>query len=111
MDVTISAARIAELLALTLEALSLNIVSRKWLRSYAGKASSFASVLIFWRPFLQFLWSAIYAADSQGAPTNCIWTKQISVSLRWIRAFLKDQHGDMHRQFSLEAFRGCRLWP
>ncbi len=31
VDVTISAARIAELLALTQEALGLNVVSRKWL--------------------------------------------------------------------------------
>ena len=106
VDVTISASRIAELLSMTQEALSLNLVSRKWLRTYAGKASSFASVLVFWRPFLQFLWSAIYADDSQGAPPNCIWTKQVAVSLRWIAAFLREQQGDMHRQFSLEAFRG-----
>ncbi len=56
---SISAARIAELLALTLEALELNVVSLKWLCSHAGKANSFASILVFWRPFLQFLWAAM----------------------------------------------------
>ncbi len=45
VDVTISAARIAELLSLTEEALELNVLSRKWLRSYAGRANSFASIL------------------------------------------------------------------
>jgi hypothetical protein len=106
VDITISAARVAELLSLTLEALSLNVVSIKWLRSYAGKACSFASILVFWRPFLQFLWAAIYAEDTQGAPRNCVWTKQIQVSLLWIAAFLKAQRGDMHRRFTLEAFHG-----
>jgi hypothetical protein len=104
--VTISAARIAELLSLTVEALAGNVVSRKWLRSYAGKANSFASILVFWRPFLQFLWAAIYSENSQGAPANCVWTRQILLSLQWIAAFLRDQKGDMQRRFSLEAFRG-----
>ncbi len=60
IEVVISAARIAELLALAQETLSLNVLSWKWLRSYAGKANGFASILVFWRPFLQFLWAAIY---------------------------------------------------
>ncbi len=68
VDITISAARIAELLSLTLEALKHNVVSVKWLRSYAGKACSFASILVLWRPFLQFLWAAIYADDPQWGP-------------------------------------------
>jgi hypothetical protein len=98
VDITISATRVAELLSLTVEALSLNIVSIKWLRSYAGKACSFASILVFWRPFLQFLWAAIYAEDPQGAPRNCVWTKQIAVSLHWIAAFLREQHAQtLHR--------------
>ena len=32
--------------------------------------------------------------------------KQIRVSLLWIAAFLAEQSGDMHRQFTLEAFHG-----
>ncbi len=42
--VAISAARIVELLALTVEALPGKVVSRTWLRCYAGKAMSFASI-------------------------------------------------------------------
>ena len=53
--VTISAQRVEELLSLTREATQRNVVSRKWLLSFAGKASSFASVLVFWRPSLQFM--------------------------------------------------------
>jgi hypothetical protein len=106
VDITISETRVSELLSLTIEALSQNVVSIKWLRSYAGKACSFASILIFWRPFLQFLWAAMYAEEPLGAPKNCIWTRQISVSLQWIATFLKEQKGDMHRRFTIEAFRG-----
>ncbi len=82
------------------------MVGKRWLRSYAGKANSFASILFFWRPFLQYLWAAIYAVDSKGAPPNCVWTRPVQVSLQWIAAFLRDQQGDMQRHFTLEAFRG-----
>ena len=70
--VTISAHRVQELLELTRDGLRCNVVSRKWLQSYAGKANSFASVLVFWRPFLQYLWAALYASVNPSAPQNCI---------------------------------------
>jgi len=105
--VTIAAHRVQELLELTKDGLRNNVVSRKWLQSYAGKASNFASVLVFWRPFLQFLWAALYTAcDSSTAPQNCIWVKQIQVSLVWIQAFLTEVEGDLCRRFTLDAFRG-----
>ena len=72
---TIAKQRVDELRGLVEEALMVNVVSRKWLKSFAGKASSFASVLVFWRPFLQCLWSAIYAAPSAGVPKHCVWVK------------------------------------
>ena len=49
----------------------------KWLKSFAGKASSFASILIFWRPFLRSIWTAIYAVPSDGTPRNCVWGEAI----------------------------------
>ena len=47
------------------------------------------------------------ASSSTGSPVAAAaWTKQIQVSLQWIAAFLRDQRGDMHRHFTLGAFRG-----
>jgi len=104
--VTISAQRIQELLELTRGGLRCNVVSRKWLQSYAGKANSFASVLVFWRPFLQYLWAALYSSVDPNAPQNCIWVKQFRISLEWIEAFLTAQTGDLCRRFSVDAVRG-----
>ena len=52
VHLTIAEARVKELRDLAEEALLHNLVSKKWLKSFAGKASSFASILFFWRPFL-----------------------------------------------------------
>ena len=56
VHLTITEARVKELRDLADEALLHNLVSKKWLKSFAGKASSFASILIFWRPFLRSIW-------------------------------------------------------
>jgi hypothetical protein len=103
LHISISKLRVDELRLLTIEALAKNVISTKWLKSYAGKASSFASILVFWRPFLQFLWSAIYAPQSPDAPWNCVWVKQCFVSLKWILAFLNGIEGDMERTFILDV--------
>ena len=58
VHLTITEARVKELRDLAEEALLHNLVSKKWLKSFAGKASSFASILIFWRPFLHSIWAA-----------------------------------------------------
>ena len=61
VHLTITEARVKELRDLAEEALVRNLVTKKWLRSFAGKASSFASILIFWRPFLRSIWGALCA--------------------------------------------------
>lgn len=110
IELRVSAERVQELRGLTEEAMATNVVAVKWLRSYIGKANSFASVLVFWRPFLQDLWGALYAMDgASNAPVGCIWRTQIDIPLRWIAAFLDGVSGAMHRLYSLSTF--CGLGP
>ena len=72
VHLTITEARVKELRDLADEALLHNLVSKKWLKSFAGKASSFASILIFWRPFLHSIWAAICAVPSDGTSKLCV---------------------------------------
>ena len=107
VELRINAERVQELQDLTLEAFKVNVVSLKWLRSYIGKANSFASVLVFWRPFLQDLWGALYSTGtSTNAPAGCLWRSQIDAPLRWIGAFLDGLTGSMVRELPLSTFRG-----
>ena len=106
VHLTITEARVKELRDLAEEALLHNLVSKKWLKSFAGKASSFASILIFWRPFLRSIWTAIYAVTSDGTPRNCVWVKQFVVAVKWILAFLNGVQGNMVRVFDLDVYAG-----
>ena len=106
VQLTITEARVKELRDLADEALLHNLVSKKWLKSFAGKASSFASILILWRPFLRSIWAAIYAVPSDGTPQNCVWVKQFVVAVKWIRAFLNGVQGNMVRVFALDVYAG-----
>ena len=107
IDCTISAQRVQEMRELTEEGLAKNVLPRRWLQTYAGKANAFASLLVLWRPFLSFLWGALYdPSQCSGAPPGCIWARQIHVSLRWIRAFLLNMADELHRRFRLEDLRG-----
>ena len=106
VQLTITEARVKELRDLADEALLHNLVSKKWLKSFAGKASSFASILCFWRPFLRSIWTAIYAVPSDGMPRNCVWVKQFVVAVKWIRAFLNGVQGNMVRVFDLDVYAG-----
>ena len=106
VHLTITEARVKELRDLADEASLHNLVSKKWLKSFAGKASSFASILIFWRPFLRSIWAAIYAVPSDGTPQNCVWVKQFVVAVKWIRAFLNGVQGNMVRVFALDVYAG-----
>ena len=107
VHLTITEARVKELHDLADEALLHNLVSKKWLKSFAGKASSFASILIFWRPFLRSIWAAIYAVTSDGTPQHCVWVKQFVVAFKWIREFLNGVQGNMVRTFSLDMYAGA----
>jgi hypothetical protein len=91
------------------EILKSNVCSRKLLRSFAGRCNHVATLLWPWRPFLQSLWAAI-SSDPAGAPHNCIWVKQISVSLHWIGAFLDGASGSLQRTFSREAYLGAGVF-
>ena len=106
VHLTITEARVKELRDLADEALVRNLVTKKWLRSFAGKASSFASILIFWRPFLRSIWGALCADPSDNTPQNCVWVKQFVVAVKWIRAFLVGVQGNMVRVFTLDVYAG-----
>ena len=109
---TIKADRVSELLELTRTYLSKNVISVKDLRSYVAKASNFATLLFCWRPFLSELWAAVTSDHgSSGAPANCLWTKQILPSLKWLHAFLVGEAGAIVRVYTLSAFgnRGKRI--
>ena len=45
-------------------------------------------------------YGALNAAPSD-APPGCIWTKQITIPLTWIRAFLEGSGGEVERKFRL----------
>ena len=86
-----------------------NVVSRKVLRSFAGRCNHVATLLWPWRPFLQSLWAPL-TAPSSGAPHNCVWVRQIPVSVHWIRAFLEGSSGSLHRNFCLDTYMGAGMF-
>jgi hypothetical protein len=105
---TIKADRVEELLEMTTDFLSRNVLSVKEVRSYVGKASNFAQLLFTWRPFLGELWASFSAAamKNSGAPVNCVWRRQILSALKWLQAFLQREAGAIVRIFTLEAHLG-----
>ena len=64
---TIPADKLLELKSLTLAYTKKNIISKKDLRSFAGKMQSVASLLFALRPFVATLWAALYSPDG-GCP-------------------------------------------
>ena len=105
---TIKADRVKELLDMTNDFLSRNVISVKEMRSYVGKASNFAQLLFTWRPFLGELWASFSsdAMKASGAPLNCIWRRQVLSALRWLKSFLQREAGAIVRIFTLEAHLG-----
>ena len=95
--------KVAELQGLVTQALKNNVISKKVLRTIIGKAMSIASVLYCWRPFIQELYTALYAKDTH-APVGCVWIKQIRHSFVWILTFLKDEQTGIVRKYSLKNF-------
>lgn len=82
-----------------------NVITIRDLRSLAGKVSNIATVLYMWRPFLSQLWAALSTVQTN-APRNCVWTKQVSVSLAWLKSFITLQQGTVTRHFSYNAAFG-----
>ena len=107
-----------------------NLVGVKKLRTFAGKASFIAALVIIWRPFLNEIWAALSSANSSRtgtAPRNCVWLSQISSSLTWMSAFLAPERNEdfeynddgtnagIRRVWFLEAYLGrgpriCLTW-
>ena len=106
--ITIKDSRTQEMEEMTLKLEKQNVTPFKELRSYTGKASSFASVLEPWRPFVQDLYGVLYSKDKEKskAPPNCAWTAQFAHVLRWIKAFLFQQKGTLIRTFRIDAHFG-----
>ena len=103
LEASIKKSILDELRAHVLEILKSNAVSRKMLRSSAGRCNHVSTLLWPWRPFLQSLRAAL-SAPSSGAPRNCVWVRQIRVSMYWTKAFLEGTSGSLHRTFVLDTY-------
>ncbi len=109
VEVVIPEAKVEDMLQLTLKLLSRNVVGIRDLRSYAGKAVNFASVIHVWRPFLDEIWAALRCSTSGSsqagsAPVGCVWIAQVAPALLWIKAFLLGNAGSIRRCFTLSAY-------
>ena len=98
--------KVAELIGIIKQMLQSNVIAKKQMRTLIGKAMSIASVLFCWRPFLQELYTALYAEDTH-APRECIWTKQVKHTLIWLLTFLNDEMAGIRRQYVLRNIAGC----
>ena len=87
---------------MTTEILGENVCTKRRLRTFTGKAQSIASLIYVWRPFVHMLYGAIHGQPSD-APHNCVWTRQVSVPLCWIRAFLNGTKGTLTHTLTLDA--------
>ena len=130
VEVWISQEKVDDLWELISEMTSGNLVVAKKLRTFAGKASFIAALVIIWRPFLNEIWAALSSANSSRtgtAPRNCVWLSQISSSLTWMSAFLAPERNEdfeynddgtnagIRRVWFLEAYLGrgpriCLTW-
>ena len=82
-----------------------NVLSKKEVRSFVGRANHAAGLLVALRPFLHQIWAALSAPTA--GPPNTIWTKQIRHATSWLRAFFAHDLPGISRQFSLQEFRGA----
>ena len=79
-----------------------NILSKKDVRSFVGRANHAAGLLVTLRPFLQSIWASL---ASDGCEVhNSIWRKQIQHSLSWLSAFLKAEVPGMLRRFTQDEY-------
>ena len=101
--------RVVELTQLVDKYMEENVISLKNLRTLAGKANSFATLLFCWRPFLSELWGALHSdnvVSGSKAPPGCIWTKQCLPTLKWLSRFLHGREGSIVRVYSIANYAG-----
>ena len=101
--VEVPESKVQELISMIDGCLSSNITSKKTLRTLIGKAMSIASVLYTWRPFLHELYASLHCKESN-APAGCVWTKQLSHSLGWLRRFMSEENGHIVRVFNVQHY-------
>ena len=81
----------------------LNVIPIKRMRTFVGRANHAAGLLLLLRPFLHAIWGALFAEGS-AAPTNTIWSKQVSHALAWLDTFFKTEPKQLTRTFTLEEY-------
>lgn len=105
VEVEVPEGKVVELMAMITEISAGNLVSKAMLRTCIGKMMAIASVLYMWRPFIQELYVALHATETN-APEGCVWVKQIEHSLDWIYVFLQQEGAGIRRTYSLQHFKG-----
>ena len=101
--------KLQKFLGIIEELLVTNVAAIRKVRTLAGKASHFASMVYIWRPFLAEMWAAISEASSptkaHNGPKGCVWKKQIRPALLWFKAFLQRKTGALQITFLVSAFK------
>ena len=80
VHLTITEARVKKLRDLADEALLRNVVSRKWLKSFAGKGVD--SRLLETLPPFDL---GCHLRRPHGTCLNCVWVKQCVVAVKWVQ--------------------------
>ena len=83
---------------------SKNIISKRALQSYAGKANHISNLLKAWRPFLDCFWAALYNKKTSNAPYGMVWTSQVRPALEWLSCFLAERHGPLRKAWELRSY-------
>ena len=81
-----------------------NIIGKKALQSYAGRANHISNLLKAWRPFLDSFWAALYDKRPSRAPRGMIWTSQVRSALDWLSCFLSGHHGPLRKKWELRSY-------
>ena len=90
--VSIPAGKLDEFQGMVVEMLKSNVIPGKRLRTLAGKASHFASLLFIWCQFLSKLWGAQEA--------------QVQSTLGWFLAFLEGRRkGALQLTYRVDAYK------
>jgi hypothetical protein len=100
---TIPEDKLRDILQLVEDMLACNVVAEKKVRTLAGKSMSIASLIVVWRPFLAPFWAALSYTTSR-APRGCVWVRQVSWALLWLKEFLSHNHGPIVRILVYETF-------
>ena len=107
--VSIPESKLQEFLSIVDELLLSNVAAIRKVRTLAGKASHFASMVYIWRPFLSEIWAAIQEAsnptNARNGPKGCVWLKQIRPALLWFKAFLQGRAGALQITYLVSAFK------